>query len=54
VSIIYEARPGGKAYRDVEPGLTVIVDGRVVAHEDRLEPIVVALPRSDGSLRRPG
>lgn len=54
VSIIYEARPGGKAYKDVEPGLTVMVDGRVVAHESRLEPIVVSLPRGEGPPRRPG
>jgi len=47
ISIIYDTRPQGEGYDDIEPGLTVIVDGQIAAHEAELAPLTLALPEPE-------
>jgi hypothetical protein len=46
VTIIWESRPEGERYPDAVAGLTVRVDGQLVAQSPQLEKIVAALPQS--------
>ena len=47
VSIIYDTRPEGERYDDIEPGLTVIIDGEIAAHQPDLAPLTMELPEPE-------
>lgn len=53
VSIIWEGRARKQAYDDVEPGLTVIVDGEVAAHQLELGLVSVSLGPGDEDAEEP-
>lgn len=44
ISIVYETRKTDRAYDDVEPGLTVMVDGQVAAYAPDRTSLVVQMP----------
>jgi hypothetical protein len=46
VTIIWESRPEGERYADAVAGLTVRVDGQLVAQSPQLEKIVASLPQA--------
>lgn len=50
VDIIYDSRPAGEGYADVERGITVRVNGKVADHASSLDTLAIELPA--GSLPR--